>query len=438
MDKSEEEETVASESESILDLCLNLYKPIRQLRWHYRSQHETLINFSNQQFYDGNLIVFPSPSAMNNDELGIKYHYIENSVFQNRINKVEAKVIIDHLEKQMTKYPDKSIGIGTFNSDQRDLIQGLLDEREKISPMVSNYISKWVNTSEPFFIKNLENLQGDERDVIFISTTYGKDKETGKIYQRFGPINTDTGWRRLNVMFTRSKQKMEIFTSLNSSDIILSENSSRGVRALKSFLNYLETGVMKKAPGITDKGFDSEFEESVYEILDNYGYKVIPQVGVAGYFIDLSVVSEKNPNDFVLAIECDGATYHSSKSARDRDRLKQEVLEKLGWTVYRIWSVDWYKNRENEISKLIQAVKEAQLNYKGKVQEEPEYQEIQVEEVKQIDKDIDKEIKKDTSDDKKNTKNQYSQIFLSDEKVKEMLIELRDSKIATEFEIDRR
>ncbi|MDD3056600.1 MAG: DUF4011 domain-containing protein [Aliarcobacter sp.] len=438
----EDDDTVASESESILDICLNLYKPIRQLRWHYRSQHESLIDFSNQQFYDGNLIVFPSPSSKNNEELGVKYHYIENSAYQSSRNKIEAKIIIEHLENQMKNYPNKSIGIGTFNSTQRDLIQEMVDEREKESPVISNYIAKWSNTSESFFVKNLENLQGDERDVIFISTTFGKDKDTGKVYQRFGPINSDMGWRRLNVLFTRSKQKMEVFTSMRSSDIIVSENSSRGVRALKSFLNYLEKGIVSELPEITNKDFDSEFEISVYNILKDCGYECVPQVGVSGYFIDLSVKSIKNPHDFVLAIECDGATYHSSKSARDRDRLKQDVLETLGWEVYRIWSVDWFKNRENEISKLIKAVKDAQLKY----QENFKSITVQTIEVKKVNKleepTIIEEIKKEKESHHHKeeilSRQTYLQDFLPDETIKDMLIKFREEVISQDFEIDRR
>lgn len=439
---SDEDETLASESESILDICLDLYKPIRRLRWHYRSQHESLIDFSNHQFYDGNLIIFPSPTSVNSDELGIKHHYIDNAFFQNRRNKVEAKIIIEHIEQQMKRYPDKSIGVGTFNSDQRDLIQDLFDEKERSSPIITSYLAEWKESSEPFFIKNLENLQGDERDVIFISTTYGKDKDAGKVHQRFGPINTDTGWRRLNVMFTRAKQKMEVFTSMLSSDINVGEHSSRGVRALKAFLRFVETGKVTHAPEVTGRGFDSEFEESVYNILSDAGYKAVPQVGVAGYFIDLSVTSEKNRHDYILAIECDGATYHSSKSARDRDRLKQDVLENLGWTVYRIWSVDWYKNRENEISKLLAAVKNAQDNYKEPIYIEPGHQTIVVEEVEEIDENIDIELEKEVEGHQHTeetiVESKYTQMFLSDDKVKEMLIELRDNKISKEFDIDRR
>jgi superfamily I DNA and/or RNA helicase/very-short-patch-repair endonuclease len=441
VNKTEDEETVASENESILDICLSLYKPIRQLRWHYRSQHESLIDFSNKQFYENNLIVFPSPSSKNSDELGLKYHYIENSAYQNGRNKVEAKIIIEHLEKQMKNYPNRSIGIGTFNSTQRDLIQDMVDEREKESPVISTYIDKWSKTSEPFFIKNLENLQGDERDVILISTTFGKDKDTRRVYQRFGPINSDTGWRRLNVMFTRAKQKMEIFTSMKNSDIILSENSSRGVRALKAFLNYLEKGVVSEAPEITNKDFDSDFEISVYNILKEYGFDAAPQVGVAGYFIDLAVKSTKNPNDFVLAIECDGATYHSSKSARDRDRLKQDVLEKLGWHIYRIWSVDWYKNRENEISKLIKVVKEAQAEYNEKIQSIPikESKVVKAEYInKNIKESIEEKKEKYHHTEKTVSKSKYKQLFLTDEEIKEKLIKFRENIIAKEFKIDKR
>ncbi len=375
-DVEDNENTVVDEAESILDTCIDLYSPIRRLKWHYRSQHETLIDFSNQQFYDNDLIVFPSPSSVHGSELGVKHTYIENAVYQSgssqRYNKVEAKVVVEHIVKQMKNFPNKSLGIGTFNTSQRDLIQQIIDEKEKSNPYVANFISKWKESAEPFFIKNLESLQGDERDVIFISTTYGPDKTTGRVMQRFGPINQDTGWRRLNVLITRSKQKMHIFTSMKSEDIKISENSSKGVIALRGFLQFLETGQLMIKPKITDRDFDSPFEESVYQLLSQAGIKSVPQVGVAGYFIDLAVVA-KESDDFILAIECDGATYHSSKSARDRDRLKDEVLKRLGWKVYRIWSVDWYKNRQNEISKLLKVINEQQAKYSEKYKHQKNY-----------------------------------------------------------------
>ena len=448
VDKNEDEdETVMSESESILDICLNIYKPVKQLRWHYRSQHESLIDFSNQQFYDNNLIVFPSPTGIHNEKMGVKYHYIENAYFHLRKNKVEAKILVEHLLIQMKDNPNISIGVGTFNGEQRDLIQELIDEKEKNNAFVANYIAKWNETSEPFFVKNLENLQGDERDVIMISTTYGMNVETNKIHQRFGPINSDVGWRRLNVMFTRSKQKMEIFTSLKSNDIKITENSSRGVKSLKAFLNYIETGLLKKSyEENLEQVNKNGFEISIINILNKYGYEAVSNLGVSGVFIDLAVKSSKNPNDFVLAIECDGSNYNNSKSLRDRERLKNDVLKNLGWNLYRIWSADWYKNREFEISKLLEVIEKAQLDYKGLSLEEIENkkvlnQQIKVEKVISIDKDIDKEIKIEKEyhhSEAEIKQSEYKQMFLDDTMLKEMLVELRDTKIAKEFAIDRR
>jgi len=449
VDKNEDEDEtkLIDLKDYIIDL-INIYKPIKQLRWHYRSQHESLIDFSNQQFYDNNLIVFPSPTGIYNEKMGVKYHYIENAYFHLRKNKVEAKILVEHLLIQMKENPNISIGVGTFNGEQRDLIQELIDEKEKNNSFVANYIAKWNETSEPFFVKNLENLQGDERDVIMISTTYGMNVETNKIHQRFGPINSDVGWRRLNVMFTRSKQKMEIFTSLKSNDIRITENSSRGVKSLKAFLNYIETGLLKKSyEENLEQVNKNGFEISIINILNKYGYEAVSNLGVSGVFIDLAVKSTKNPNDFVLAIECDGSNYNNSKSLRDRERLKNDVLKNLGWNLYRIWSADWYKNREFEISKLLEVIKKAQLDYKGPSLEEIENkkvlnQQIKVEKVISIDKDIDKEIKIEKEyhhhSEVEIKQSEYKQMFLDDTMLKEMLVELRDTKIAKEFKIDRR
>lgn len=447
-----EDETIVDESESILDTCIDLYSPVRRLKWHYRSQHESLIDFSNKHFYDDDLIVFPSPSGVYSNELGVKHTYIPNAIYQKgssqRFNKLEAKVVIEYIEHQMKNFPEKSLGVGTFNTTQRDLIQQMLDEKEKSNPNVATYIQSWKNTAEPFFIKNLESLQGDERDVIFISTTYGKDKDTGVVQQKFGPINQDNGWRRLNVLFTRSKQKMHIFTSMQSGDIKIGETSSKGVIALRSFLKFLETDRLVDLPEITGKGFDSPFEESVYQLLSDAGIKAVPQVGVSGYFIDLAVEAEEG-HDFILAIECDGATYHSSRSARDRDRLKDEVLKRLGWTVYRIWSVDWYKNRQNEVKKLLKVIKEQQAKYSEEykyrkevtpvhqevVAEKPTKEEIEVESVEQF---IEEDNETNTHSEETLNQNEYTQTFLDDESIKQLLVEFRDNEIAKEFEIDFR
>ncbi len=200
-------------------------------------------------------------------------------------------------------------------------------------------------------MKNLENVQGDERDVIFISTVYGPDAATGVVMNRFGPINGIHGHRRLNVLFTRAKNRVEVFTSMRPGDIRVGDGSQPGVHALRAYLEYAENG--KLEPGETSgREPDSEFEELVLERLRGKGFEVTPQVGVAGYFIDLAVKHPKR-SGYLLGIECDGATYHSSRSARDRDRLRQEVLERLHWNIYRIWSTDWFHNPEEELRRLL-------------------------------------------------------------------------------------
>lgn len=448
-DDDTEENTIVDEAESILDACIDLYSPIRRLKWHYRSQHETLIDFSNQQFYDNDLIVFPSPSNVSDSELGVKHTYVENAIYQSgasqRYNKVEAKVLVEHAVNQMKDYPEKTLGIGTFNKSQRDLIQQMIDDKEKQDAHVANYMMRWKESAEPFFVKNLESLQGDERDIIFISTTYGPDKLTGQVMQRFGPINQDAGWRRLNVLITRSKQKMHVFTSIKSENIKINQTSSKGVIALRGFLQFLEIGQLTIRPTITDRGFDSPFEESVYQLLSDAGIKAVPQVGVAGYFIDLAITADES-NDFVLAIECDGVTYHSSKSARDRDRLKDDVLKKLGWKVYRIWSADWFKNRDNEISKLLRVISEQKAIYSEKYTNRKVVTHLEPK-VNLDNNNVNilhlsngvhlNKIDAECSDNQLN-KSEYSQNYLSDEAVKSLLIEFRNETISKNFSIDRR
>jgi len=360
-EESSQDDTIIDEAESILDSAIELYNPVRRLKWHYRSQHESLIDFSNRHFYDNDLMVFPSPSSIKNDAFGVKHTYIEDGYYQGganyRHNQKEAETIVEYIQKHIIKYPEKSLGVGTFNNSQKELIQKLIDEKEKIDSRLALYIEKWNSRNEPFFIKNLESLQGDERDVIYISTTYGKDIERKKVMQRFGPINQESGWRRLNVLVTRAKQKMHVFTSLQSTDIRVSDTSSRGVKAFRDFLRFLEQkGVSHKENKTLEKS--SNFADAIAKILDKHGVKTVKNIGVSGYFLDLAVLG-KNGEDAILAIECDGENYYNSKSASDRDRLKDEVLKRLGWKTYRIWSVDWYKNREIEIEKLLAIVRKS-------------------------------------------------------------------------------
>ena len=362
-EETTEADSIVDESESILDSCIELYNPVRRLKWHYRSQHESLIDFSNKHFYDNDLMVFPSPSSIKSDEFGVKYTYIEDGYYQGgahyRHNQKEAEVIVSYIEKQILKYPERSLGVGTFNNSQKELIQQLVDEKEKTNKELAAYIERWSERNEEFFIKNLESLQGDERDVIYISTTYGKDIEQKRVMQRFGPINQEGGWRRLNVLITRSKQKMHLFTSLKSDEIRVKESSSRGLKALRSFLKFLEQGSISHQAN-KSLNENSNFATAIAKILHERGIKTASNIGVSGYFLDLVVLAD-NGEDALLAIECDGENYFASKSASDRDRLKYEVLKRLGWKTYRIWSVDWYKNRTNEIEKLLEVVEEARV-----------------------------------------------------------------------------
>lgn len=349
-DEDEEDIVALQDSESILESVLPMFKT-RRLRWHYRSRHESLIAFSNKQFYDSNLILFPSP-FQTSEEFGIRFSRIENGRFTSRRNVEEAKAIVQAVGEQFINNPDESVGVVAMNTEQRDEIERQLDQLIKDTPQLQMAYERNLTMDEPLFIKNLENVQGDERDVIIISMTYGPEQVGGRVMQRFGPINSDVGWRRLNVLFTRSKKRMHIFSSMGSGDIIVGGNSKRGVVALKAFLGYCETGHLHQAEH-TGKPADSDFEIAVMQALADYGYECEPQLGVAGYFLDLAVKDPGLPGRFLMAVECDGATYHSAKSTRDRDRLRQEVLEGLGWKVRRIWSTDWFKNPQAQLQPIL-------------------------------------------------------------------------------------
>jgi very-short-patch-repair endonuclease len=355
----DEEEEVAAiqDTESILDICLTTYRK-RRLRWHYRSEHESLIAFSNQRFYDNDLIIFPSPIGKNRN-YGVHRHYIDGATYLKGRNRVEAEAValavVEHFRSQ-TKH---SLGVATFNREQAELILDVLDRLQKENTWLESAIKETESSEEPFFVKNLENVQGDERDIIFVGTTYGPDPSTNRVFQRFGPIAGDTGWRRLNVIFTRAKKRLELFTSLRSADIKFNESPSKGTLALKGYLEYAETGILPDYATIGSRDPDSDFEISVAHHLNLQGFRTVAQVGVAGFFIDIGVMHPERSGEFILGVECDGAAYHSAKSVRDRDRLRQEILEKKGWKIHRIWSTDWFKNRDREVQRLINSVRQA-------------------------------------------------------------------------------
>ncbi|MCC3862607.1 DUF4011 domain-containing protein [Pseudemcibacter aquimaris] len=351
---ADEDESVTEES--ILEMANSAFRPARRLRWHYRSRHSGLIAFSNHHVYNDDLIVFPSASedAIN---MGVKLVAVEGR-YSSGTNADEAKVMVDQIIKFMRHSPERSLGVVTLNQKQRDLIQEEFEYALKDDIKAARYLDKWDEQNEgleSFFIKNLENVQGDERDVIFIGTVYGPEKIGGPVMQRFGPINGVAGKRRLNVLFSRAKEQIVTFSSMKSSDIKAEEDGNQGVYMLKRWLEYSATGVLH-AGSQTNKEPDSDFEIHVIEQLKSIGCEPVPQVGVAGYFIDIGVKHPEWPHGFILGVECDGATYHSSKSARDRDRLRQEVLEGLGWHFHRIWSTDWFSDAQSEVSKLREVV----------------------------------------------------------------------------------
>lgn len=366
MDQSseDEEEFTTTDAESILDVCASHFKPVRSLRWHYRSQHHSLIAFSNKHFYRNDLIVFPSPYGQSS-KLGVRAIYLEDGVYENNTNLREAKRVVDAVVEHINTRSNESLGVVTLNIKQRDLISELLEERLKSMKSAAEYRERWSVEGQPLFIKNLENVQGDERDAIIISTTFGKAPGTDVVRQKFGPINQQGGWRRLNVLFTRAKKSVSIYTSMRPEDIVLDGITPEGRKALRNYLEFARTGLLETAEE-TGLEPDSDFEISVIDILKNKGYEVTPQLGVAGYRIDIAVKHPKYPGVYLAAIECDGASYHSALSVRDRDRIRQEILESLGWRgrIWRIWSTDWFRSPKQEIEKLLDFLGELQKSWK--------------------------------------------------------------------------
>jgi len=348
------------DSESILDVAISHFQPVRSLRWHYRSRHQSLIAFSNQEFYRGNLIVFPSPYPQGSI-LGVRYHYVRDAVYEDQLNPKEAQRVVDFVVTHITTTPGQSLGIVTLNTRQRDLIAELLEDRLKTVPGAEAFRENWEKQGFRMFVKNLENVQGDERDTIIISTTFGRPPGASKPRQNFGPISRDGGWRRLNVLFTRARCAVLLVTSMRPEDVIADHRTPLGTQALHNYLDYACNGRLRHVPEVpTGLTPDSDFEESVIGVLNDAGYETTPQLGVAGFRIDIGVKHPDHPSLYLAGIECDGAAYHSGVSIRDRDRIRQEILESLGWKgrLWRIWSTDWFRNPRPELAKLVSFLKD--------------------------------------------------------------------------------
>lgn len=358
-DDDEEVEDVA-DFESILDMCSTCMQQLR-LRWHYRSRYEQLIAFSNKNFYNNELVTFPS-SKTDAPGIGVDYYHVDG-IFNRKAhtNRKEAEYVVDLIYQNIEKYPNRSLGVVAFSVAQQDLIDTLLDKRRKRTSEKEFFFKNDGN--EPFFIKNLETVQGDERDTIIFSVAYGAD-EQGRLLHNFGPLNRAGGERRLNVAVTRAKCNVQLVSSMHYTDIDLKHTSAQGAKLLREYLDYAENGSIALERTITVspfEQFDSEFEMEVCDYLRSKGFTVDTQVGCSGYRIDLGL-KMPNTSDYVLAIECDGATYHSSKNARDRDRLRQEILERMGWKFYRIWSTDWFRNKAIEQYQLLKVAIDAVQN----------------------------------------------------------------------------
>ena len=349
----------AQDIESILGLCRARGLPEQMLRWHYRSRHHSLIAVSNHEFYDDKLFIVPSPYSKT-PELGLKFHFVSDGVFDSGAsgtNRLEAKAVCHAIIEHAQSHPDLSLGVAAFSVRQRQAIVDELELLRRETPEAESFFA--AHPTEPFFVKNLENVQGDERDVIFISVGYGKNVN-GYMAMRFGPLGADGGERRLNVLISRAKKRCHVFTSITADDIVLERARGIGVASLKTFLSYAETGKLSVA-AISGREEDSPFEEAVRRAVESLGYDVDSQVGQAGFFIDLAVRDRQTEGRYLLGIECDGAAYHSSRSARDRDRLRQAVLEDHGWVIHRVWSMDWFQRPTDQLRKVAAALEKVKF-----------------------------------------------------------------------------
>ncbi|WP_240537576.1 DUF3320 domain-containing protein [Bradyrhizobium japonicum] len=339
-DEDDDGSTVQSQ-QSILDECLASNIPSMRLSWHYRSRHESLIAFSNAKYYRGELMTFPSPVTR---DTAVRYVHVEGGIYERggaKVNRKEAEAVVAEVVKRM-KTSTQSIGVVTFNGDQQRLIENMLDQARRSDPTLETHFDK-NQTREPILVKNIENVQGDERDVIIFSVAVGPDK-AGRITAQISSLNGEGGHRRLNVAVTRARNELLIFATLRPEQIDLGRTSAKGVVDFKHFLEFAEHGARAIAEAFspTGRATESPFEDAVLRALEDKGWEIHPQVGVSFFRVDLGVVHPDFPGRYLAGVECDGATYHRSATARDRDRLREMVLNGLGWKIRRIWSTEWW------------------------------------------------------------------------------------------------
>ena len=357
-DKEESDETQAADVESILGLCRARGLPERMLRWHYRSRHESLIAVSNSQFYQNRLLIVPSPYTQEAG-LGLRFHHLPHAVYDRgntRTNLEEAKAVAQAMIRHAIEHPNLSLGVATFSTQQRRAIFDELEILRRQHPETEGFFT--AHPSEPWFVKSLENIQGDERDVIMISVGYGRDAQR-HMTMNFGPLGKDGGERRLNVLISRAKTRCEVFSSITDDDIDASKTKSKGTLAFKLFLHYARTGRLEIEQSEEESQSRRVFEEEVASALRARGFDLHTRVGIAGLFVDIAVSDPARPGRYVLGIDCDGAWYRDAKSARDRERLREAALRDKGWSIYRLWIGDWFQRPKAQLDKLIFAIEKA-------------------------------------------------------------------------------
>jgi very-short-patch-repair endonuclease len=356
---ADEDNIEMEDLESILDDCLALSMPSKHLLWHYRSKHESLIAFSNAQYYDNKLFTFPSPD---NIESKVRFVHIEGlyDMGKSRQNKIEAQAVVEEIARRLSDKTlcKKSIGVVTFSSVQQTLIEDMISELFVKNPEIERIA---YESNEPLFIKNLENVQGDERDIILFSVGYGPDS-SGRVSMNFGPLNRLGGERRLNVAVSRARYEMIVYSSLLPDMIDLNRTSAVGVAGLKYFLEYAQKGKRKMPDPVSNTSPSETIENIIAGELKKQGYEVHTRIGASGYRIDIGIVDSKNPTRYILGILCDGDNYRQAKTARDREIVQYNALRLLGWNIYRIWTMDWWENRQEVLDSIAEEIEKAKTN----------------------------------------------------------------------------
>lgn len=347
------------EAESILDECQASGMMQRHLNWHYRSQHESLIAFSNDEYYNRRLHTFPAPVAPT-AETGVIWRRVEDGVYDRggkRTNKVEAQALVGELVRRLKERPRETIGVVTFSQAQQSLVEDLLEDERRRDPSIEPAFSD--EREEAVFVKNLENVQGDERDVILFSICYGPDR-TGEVAMNFGPLNRPGGERRLNVAVTRARKDLMVFSSMTHRQIDIRRTRARGARDLRKFLAFASGEAMEDYAHTRDASAARwPIIEDIARVVREMGYTVDTHAGMSDYRVDVAVRRPGHPESYLLGIECDGPAYHNCLYARDRDRLRGSVMERGGWSLHRIWSPEWLRSREREVEGIEDALENA-------------------------------------------------------------------------------